>query len=193
MWLTVYKSLEIWKLSTAVELHLGRDGLDDQFDVCIVLNGGEVKSERSRADQGAEVVGRRGEQEALLVSCEDVGSHDEEHDGHPEQEAVEPDLAEAAQGAPTPRRLPFHLQDRKQVHGRVVHLQEQGSLPVVVHCGAQQAVFVVHGLGGLESQVSELRHREASRSRSQQEGKFRDRVTALDVHGLLRRTTHVTL
>lgn len=90
------------------------------------------------------MVGRRGEKEALLIPCQNVRSHDEEHDSQAEKEAVEPDLAEAAQGAPAPRQLPFHLQDCKQVHGRVVHLKEQRPLAVVIHCGAQQAVFVVH-------------------------------------------------
>lgn len=136
MWLTVNKSLEIWELSTAAKLHLGCDGLDRQFDMCIVLYWGEVESKRSRADQSAEVVGWRGEEEALLVSCQNVRSHDEEHDGQTEQEAIEADLAEAAQGAPAPWRLPFHLQDCKQVHGRVIHLQKQGPFAVVVHCGA---------------------------------------------------------
>lgn len=68
------------------------------------------------------MVGRRGEEEALLVSCQNVRGHDEEHDGQAEQEAVEPDFAEAAQAAPAPRRLPFHLQDSEQVHGRVIYL-----------------------------------------------------------------------
>lgn len=144
MWLTVNQCLELWELSTAAKLHLGCDGFDHQFDMCVVLDWGEVEGKRSRADQAAEVVGRRGEEEALLVSCQNVRSHDEEHDGQAEQEAVEPDLAEAAQGVPAPWQLPFHLQDCKQVHGRVVHLQEQWPLAVVVHCGAQQAVFVVH-------------------------------------------------
>lgn len=144
MWFSVNQCFELRELSTAAKLHLGRDGLHHQFHMCVVPDRREVEGERSQADQAAEVVRRRGEQEALLVSRQDVRRHDEERDGQAEQEAVEPDLAEAGQRAPSPRQLPLHLQDGEQVHGRVVHLQEQRPPAVVVHRGAQQAVFAVH-------------------------------------------------
>lgn len=136
MWLTVNQCLEIRKLSTAAKLHLGCDGLDHQFDMCIVLYWRKVERKRSWTDQSAKMVGWRCEEEALFVSCENVRSHDEEHDGQAKQEAIEPDLTEAAQGAPAPRWLPFHLQDCKQVHGRVIHLQKQGPFAIVIHRGA---------------------------------------------------------
>lgn len=177
MGLTVNQSLQIRELSTAAKLHLWCDGLDHQFDVCIVLYWRQVKNKGSRADQGAEVVGWRSEEETLLVSCQNIWSHDEEHDGQTKQEAIESDLAEAAQGAPAPRRLPFHLQHCKQVHGCVIHLQKQGPLAVVVHRRAQQAIFVVHlchVVGSLEFQVSQLRPGEASQSRSRPEKRVWD-------------------
>lgn len=113
MWLTVNQRFEIRKVSAAAKLHLGRDGSDHFFDMCIVLYCGEVESQRSRADQGAEVVRRWSEKEALLVSRQNVRSRDKKHDRQPEQEAVDPDPADAAQRAPALRRFPFHFQDSK--------------------------------------------------------------------------------
>lgn len=153
----------IRKVSAAAKLHLGRDGSDHFFDMCIVLYRGEVESPRSRADQGAEVVRRRSEEEALLVPRQNVRSRDKKHHCQPEQEAVDPDPADGSQGAPALRRFPFHFQDGKQVHGGVVHLQKQRPFAVIIRHGAQQAVLVVHlrhGVNSLESQVSQLRHRE---------------------------------
>lgn len=113
MWLTVNQRFEIRKVSAAAKLHLGRDGSDHFFDMCIVLYRGEVESQRSRADQGAEVVRRWSEKEALLVSRQNVRSRDKKHDRQPEEEAVDPDPADAAQRAPALRRFPFHFQDSK--------------------------------------------------------------------------------
>lgn len=159
MRLAVDQRFEIRKMTAAAKLHLGRDGPHHLLDVGVVLYGREVESQRPRADQGAEVVRRRGEEEALLVSRQNVRSRDKKHDSQPEQEAVDPDPAEAGQAAPALRGVPLHFQDGKQVHGGVVHLQEQGPFAVLVRRGAQQAVLVVHlrhGANGLESQVSQL-------------------------------------
>jgi len=196
MGFTGNQCFEVWELSTAAKLHFGCDGLHHQLDMCVVLDRGEVEGKRSRADQAAEVVGGRGEEETLLVTGQNVRSHDEEHDGQAEQEAVEPDLAEAAQRAPAPRRLPLHLQDCEQVHGRVVHLQEQRPLAVLVHCGAQQAVFVVHLRHGVDSLRGPRYHGSGTGGRSgagsSGTGGFgtAGRLT-VDVHDGLWRTAHL--
>ena len=153
MWLPVHQRFELRDLSPAVELHLGRDALDHQFEVRVVLDRGHVELKRSRADRAAEVEGGRGEEEALLVPSQDVRGHDEERDGQAEHEAVQTDPAEAAQRAPAPRQLPLQLHDGEQVHRRVVHLQEQRPFAVVVHRRAQQAVLVLH-VRHIVSQVS---------------------------------------
>lgn len=62
MWLAVNQRLELRELPTASKLHLGRDRLDHQFDMCVVLDWWEVEGKRSWADQAAEVVGRRCEE-----------------------------------------------------------------------------------------------------------------------------------
>lgn len=163
VWLAVNQRVQIGKVSPAAKLHPGQDGSDHFFDMCIVLDGGEVESQRSQADQAAEVVRRWGEKEPLLVPRQNVRSRNKEHDCQPEQEAVDSDPADAAQAAPALRRFPFHFQDGKQVHGGVVHLQKLGPFAVIIRHGAQQAVFVVHlchGVNSLESQVSLLRRRE---------------------------------
>lgn len=137
MGLAVNQRFEIRKVSAAAERHLGRDGSDHFFDMCVVLYSGEVEGQRSRADQGAEVVWRWREKEALLVSRQNVRSRDEKHDCQPKQEAVDPDPADAAQGAPALWRVPLHFQDSKQVHGGVIHLQEQRPFAVIIRGGAQ--------------------------------------------------------
>lgn len=94
------------------------------------------------------MVRRRREQQTFLVPRQDVGRHDEEDDGHAEEDTVEAELAEAAQACAAPRGLSLHLQDGEETDGRLVHLQQQRTLPaVVVGGGAQQAVSVVHGVG----------------------------------------------
>lgn len=173
MWLAVHQRFEVRKASAAAKLHLWCDGPDHVSDMSVVLYHGQIEGQRSRAHQDAEVVRRRGEEEALLVSCQNVRSRDKKHDGQSEQEAVEPDPAEAWQGAPALRRLPFHFQDRKQVHGGVIHLQKQGPFAVVIRHGAQQAVLVVHlrhGVNRLGSQVSQLGNREDSWAAASQMG-----------------------
>lgn len=151
MWLTVDQRFQIRKVSAAAKLHLGRDGSDHFFDMGVVLCRGEVESQRSRAGQGAEVVRRWSEKEALLVSRQNVRSRDKKHDRQPEQKAVDPDPADAAQGAPALRRFPFHFQNGKQVHGGVIHLQKKRPFAVVIRHGAQQAVLVVHLGHGVDS------------------------------------------
>lgn len=151
MWLTFTQRLKPWNLPAAAKLHLGCDWLDHQFDMRVILDGGEVEGKGSWTVQAADVVGRWGEEKAFLVSCQNVWSHDEEHDSQAKQETEQTEPAEAAQGAPALWHFPLHLQDRKEVHGRVVHLKEQRPLAVVFHRRAQQAVFVVHLCHGVNN------------------------------------------
>ena len=109
------------------------------------------------------MVRRRSEKEALLVSRQDVRSRDKKHDRQPEQEAVDPDPADTAQGAPALRRFSFHFQDSKQIQGGVIHLQKQRPFAVIIRRRAQQAVLVVHlchGVNSRESRVSQPWHKE---------------------------------